>query len=169
MNERNYIKVSFDDERPMIRAVKTLLEANEIILDVRTPFPLHSLDKLLSMKRTRIPVGGFIFGVFGAISAFGFMVWVFTVSYPLIIGGKPYFAAPSFIPITFECTVLFAGLSMVVALLVRSRLKPDIYFTPDDDRITDDRFIIIIDTRHGATTVEKVRSVLSGIQNIEIK
>ena len=63
--------------------------------------------KLCEIKRTRIPVVGFIFGALGAILAFGFQAWVFTVSYPLIIGGKPFFSVPTFIPITFECTVLF--------------------------------------------------------------
>ena len=77
--------------------------------------------------------------------AFGFQAWVFTVSYPLIIGGKPFFSVPTFIPITFEVTVLFAGLAMVAALLIRSHLKPEITFTPVDERITDDRFVILVD------------------------
>ncbi len=105
----------------------------------------------------------------GAVSAFGFMAWVFTVSYPLIIGGKPFFAAPSFIPITFEVTVLFAGLSMAAAMLIRSKLKPDIRFKPVDERITDNMFVILVDTGDGKTTPEKIRSILSGINIIEMK
>ncbi len=169
MNDRKYISVSFDDERPLLQAVKKLLENNEIILDVRSPFPVHGLDKLLSMKRTRIPIGGFIFGALGAILAFSFMAWVFTVSYPLIIGGKPNFAVPSFIPITFEMTVLFSGLAMVAAFLIKSKLKPDIYFEPIDNRITDSTFLILVDSENGKTTVEKIKSILSGIQTIEIR
>jgi hypothetical protein len=121
------------------------------------------------MKRTRIPVGGFIFGALGALLAFGFQAWVFTVSYPLIIGGKPYFAAPSFIPITFELTVLFSGLSMAAALLIRSRLKPDIRFAPIEKRVTDDRFVILVEATDGGTTLKNVTSLLSGIQTIEIR
>jgi hypothetical protein len=168
MNDRNYISVSFDDERPLLQAVRKLLENNEIIIDVRSPFPVHGLDKLLSMKRTRIPIGGFIFGALGAILAFSFMAWVFTVSYPLIIGGKPNFAVPSFIPITFEMTVLFSGLAMVAAFLIKSKLKPDIYFEPIDNRITDSTFLILVDSENGKTTVEKIKSILSDIQTIEI-
>jgi hypothetical protein len=164
MNEKNYIRVSFEDERPLMEAVRKLLDAKETILDVRSPFPVHGLDKLLSMKRTKIPVGGFIFGAIGAVSAFSFMAWIFTVSYPLIIGGKPNFSVPTFIPITFECTVLFSGLAMAAALLIRSKLKPDIYFIPEDERITDDLFIVFIDNTNGKTTVENIKSTLSGIQ-----
>jgi hypothetical protein len=169
MNEKNFIRVSFNDEKPLMEAVKKLLEAKTRIIDVRSPFPVHGLDKALSMKRTKIPVGGFIFGALGAVSVFSFMAWIFTVSYPLIIGGKPNFSVPTFIPITFECTVLFAGLSMAAALLIRSKLKPDIYFVPDDDKITDDLFVIFIDNGAGNTDVEKIKATLTGIEIIEIK
>jgi hypothetical protein len=169
MSDRNYIMVSFGDEKPLLQAVKKLLENKEIILDVRSPFPVHGLDKLLSIRRSRIPVGGFVFGALGAILAFSFMAWVFTVSYPLIIGGKPNFSVPTFIPITFECTVLFSGLSMVAALLVRSKLKPDLKFEPVNDNITDDTFIILIDSEDGKTTVEKIQSTLSDIQTLDIR
>src|ERR1035437_8338521 len=153
MRKRNNIIISFDDEVPLLQAVKILRESKEIITDVLYPFPVHGMDEALSIKRSRIPVVGFIFGALGAILAFGFQAWVFTVSYPLIIGGKPFFAAPAFIPIAFEVTVLFAVLSMVVAMLVRSKLKPDIRFVPVDKRITADRFVILVDAAGAKTTL----------------
>ena len=169
MSKRNYISIIFDDEGPLLQAVKKLRKSNETIIDVLSPFPVHGLDEALSIKRTRIPIGGFILGLIGAITAFGFQAWVFTVSYPLIIGGKPFFAAPAFIPITFEVTVLFGGVAMVVALFVRSKLKPEISFDPIDERATDDRFIILIEPGDENTKVERVRSVLSEIQTVEIR
>src|SRR5450759_969247 len=169
MRNRNYISISFDDEVPLLQAIKKLKENKEKISDVLSPFPVHGLDEALSIKRSRIPVVGFIFGALGAILAFGFQAWVFTVSYPLIIGGKPFFSVPTFIPITFEVTVLFAGLSMVAALLIRSRLKPDISFKPVDERITDDRFVILVDAADEKTTLNRVKSLLSGIHTLEIR
>jgi hypothetical protein len=168
MSNTNYIKISFDDEVPLLQAVKKLLEKKEIIKDVLSPFPIHGLDEALSMKRTRIPVVGFIFGALGAALAFGFQAWVFTVSYPLIIGGKPFFSVPTFVPITFEVTVLFSGLGMVAALLIKSRLKPEITFTPVDERITDDRFVILVDGTDNEASLERVKTILSGIQTVEI-
>jgi hypothetical protein len=169
MSNTSYITISFDDEVPLLQAVKKLRENKEIIKDVLSPFPVHGLDEALSMKRTRIPVVGFIFGALGALLAFGFQAWVFTVSYPLIIGGKPFFSVPTFVPITFEVTVLFSGLAMVAALLIKSRLKPEITFTPIDVRITDDRFVILVDTPDNDASLARVRSILSGIQTVEIK
>jgi len=168
MSNRKYISISFNDEVPMLQAVRKLRDSNETILDVLSPFPVHGLDDALSIKRSRIPVGGFIFGALGAILAFGFQAWVFTIDYPLIIGGKPYFSIPTFIPITFEVTVLFGGLSMVAAFLIRSKLKPEIEFETFDDRITDDLFVILIDSGEEKTTVERIKVALSGIQTIKI-
>ena len=169
MNNRSYISISFDDEVPLLQAVKKLRDNKEKISDVLSPFPVHGLDEALSIKRSRIPIVGFIFGALGAILAFGFQAWVFTVSYPLIIGGKPFFSVPTFVPITFEVTVLFAGLSMVVALLVRSHLKPEIKFTPVDERITDDRFVILVDTPDEEINLKRITSILTGINTVEIR
>jgi hypothetical protein len=169
MKDRIIISISFDDEGPLLQAVRKLRENNEIILDVLSPFPIHGLDKELSIRRSGIPVVGFIFGALGATLAFGFQAWVFTVSYPLIIGGKPFFATPSFIPVTFECTVLFAGLSMAGAMLIRSQLKPDIRFIPPDNRATDDRFVILVESPEKDSAMKRITSLLTGIQIIEIR
>jgi hypothetical protein len=169
MSKLNNIFISFDDEVPLLEAVRILRANKEIITDVLSPFPVHGLDEALSIKRSGIPVGGFIFGALGAILAFGFQAWVFTVSYPLIIGGKPFFSVPTFIPITFEVTVLFAGLSMVAALLIRSKLKPDIRFTPVDEEITDDKFVILVNINNDETTLQRVTTLLSGIKTLEIR
>lgn len=159
----------FEDEKFLIQAVKKLLASNETILDALTPFPIHGIDNLLSIKRTRIPVGGFILGFTGAFLAFIFQAWVFTKSYPLIIGGKPFFSVPTFIPITFELTVLFAGVSMVIALLVRSKLKPDYRFVPLEGRITDDIFVVLVDSTGDKTSIAKIKATLADIQTIEIR
>ena len=169
MENANYISIYFDDEVPLLKAVGKLKERNEEILDVLTPFPVHGLDKVLSMKRSRIPLIGFIFGALGAILGFGFQTWVFTINYPLVYGGKPFFSAPSFIPITFECTVLFAALGMVSAMLIKSKLKPDRKFIPFDESITDGKFIIIVKADELESTRDRITLTLSGINTIEIK
>ena len=169
MKVKKYISVYLNDESPLLQAVGKLRDSRETIIDVLTPFPIHGLDKSLSFKRSRVPIAGFAFGLLGAVLAFSFQTWVFTVSYPLVFGGKPFFAVPSFIPITFEVTVLFAGIAMVAAMFIKSDLKPDIDFEAISDRITDDLFVIIIDAENEKTTIEKIRSTLEGIETVEIK
>ncbi len=169
MENKKYISVVFEDEEPMLEAVYKIQENNEQILDVFTPFPVHGLDKALGMKRTKIPVAGFICGAIGGLLGFLFQAWVFTVDYPLVFGGKPYLAVPSFIPVTFELTVLFTALGIVGAMLIRSRLKPSKKFDPVNDRITDDRFVILVDASgNEKSTRDHLQTVLSGVPNIEI-
>ena len=44
------------------------------------------------------------------------MWWTMSIDYPMVIGGKPYFSLPAFIPVTFEVTVIMATVSTVIAM-----------------------------------------------------
>jgi hypothetical protein len=165
MEDKNYISAFFDDEQPLLKAVKELKSNNIEILDVLTPFPVHGLDKALEMKVSRIPSIGFIFGVIGAIFGLGFQVWVFTSDYPLNIGGKPFLSIPSFIPVAFEVTILFSAIAMAAAFFIKSKLKPQKKYDIIDDRLTDDRFAILIDNK---TDKKKVQEILKNIEILSI-
>ena len=58
---------------------------------------------------------------------------------------------------------------MVAAFLIRSKLKPDIRFEPFDESVTDDRFVILVDASDEGNTLERVKSILSGINTLEIR
>ena len=146
----------FLDEKDLINAVKYLKEKNVEIHDVFTPFPVHGLDGLLGLKKSGIPIVGFVFGTIGAIGAFVFQSWVFTKSYPLKIGGKPFFSVPSFIPVTFETAILFAALAMFFAFLIRSKLGLGAENRIYDNRITDDHFLILLDTQNKFQTEQLI-------------
>jgi hypothetical protein len=132
----------YDDEQELLAAVKTAKEQHLEIMDVFTPFPVHGLDPLLGLKESRLHVVGFIFGMIGTITAFGFMTWAFAADWPMIIGGKPYWPVPAFIPITFEVTVLFSSIAMVVAFYTICGMGPGVVNPTLDDRITDDKFCV---------------------------
>lgn len=144
MTQVKYIKAYYSDDEDLIKGLKTLKEEGIEILDVLTPFPVHGVDKILGYRRSRIARVGFIGGTIGAITGFGFQTWVFTKDYPLNIGGKPFLAVPSFIPITFEIAVLFAAFFMVFAFLMRSKIGPGAKALIHDEKITDDRFVVLI-------------------------
>ena len=143
--DTKYLSAYYPDEIELLEGIEYLKREGIKILDVLTPFPVHGLDKVLGYRRSWIPRVGFIGGAIGAFCGFIFQAWVFTRAYPLNIGGKPFLAVPSFIPVTFECTVLFAAFAMVFAFLFRSKLglgaKSKIY----DLKITDDKFVVVAD------------------------
>lgn len=135
----------YNDEEDLLRAVKVANSKHLEIMEVFTPFPVHGLDPLLGFEESRLHIGGFIFGALGTLTAFLGMTWIFTKDWPVIFGGKPYWAIPSFIPITFELTVLFSAIGMVVTFYIVNGMGPGITLPILDDRITDDKFCIAFD------------------------
>ncbi|MGZ2370113.1 DUF3341 domain-containing protein [Ancylomarina sp. YFZ004] len=166
---RRYISAYFTDEEDLLRASKILMEKKILILDVLTPFPVHGLDKVLGLKESKLPIVGFIAGAIGTLFAFGFQTWAFVVDYPLFIGGKPHFSIPAFIPITFEVTVLFAAVAMVFAFLFRSKLGLGAKNKIHDERITDDRFVIIIEANENDEHFSHVKAILEQEEAHEIQ
>ena len=134
----------FTDEIDLLEAVEELQDRGIQIDDVRTPFPVHGLDQALKLPRSRLPKLAFVAGAIGGTFALWFQAWVFTKAWPLIFGGKPFLALPSFIPVTFEVTVLFAAFGIVIGFLASSKLGPG--SIPDilDEDVTDDHFQIIL-------------------------
>ena len=169
-NVQNQAFVSGYYEHPedLVDAVKEIREMQLPIEDIFTPFPIHGLDKLAGLKNSRIPTVGFIAGIIGGVSAFGFMTWVFTKDYPLVIGGKPFFSVPSFIPITFEVTVLFAAFAMVFAFLIKSKLGPGSKNRIYDKKVTDNHFVVLL---KGMTDsgIDAAKQTLSATGAMDVK
>lgn len=143
---KNVLYGLYDDEQDLLQAVRKANEDHLDIMDVYTPFPVHGLDPLLGLAESRLHIAGFIYGAMGTLTAFLFMSWVFTRDWPIIFGGKPYWSVPAFIPITFELTVLFAAIGMVVSFYIVCGMGPGKVIPTLDDRITDDKFCIAFET-----------------------
>src|SRR5690606_8989872 len=88
--------------------------------------------------------------------------------WPMNIGGKPAFAAPDFIPIMFELTVLFAAFGMVGTYYFANHLFPGRAPRVMDLRATNDRFVIAIDAKTNPYP-EKIDNLLKEARAIEVK
>src|SRR6056297_1789443 len=149
MANKNVIFGLYDDEQDLLSAVKTAKEEHLEIMDVFSPFPVHGLDPIMGLKESRLHIVGFIFGLIGTITAFGFMSWALASDWPIIYGGKPYWPVPSFIPVTFELTVLFASIGMVVTFYTVCGMGPGVSNPTLHDRITDDKFCVAFQLSEG--------------------
>ncbi|MEL7122383.1 MAG: DUF3341 domain-containing protein [Bacteroidota bacterium] len=159
----------YDDEEILLDAVKQAKSDHLNIMDVFTPFPVHGLDPVLGLTHSRIPVAGFIYGAIGALFGFLFMTWVFTRDWPIIFGGKPYFSAPAFIPITFELTVLFSAVGMVFTFFIICGMGPGASNPTLDDRITDDKFCIAFDASNASDDmIDQLKSFFSATGASEV-
>ena len=170
MASNKYIVGLFDHETNLIDAVRSFRKENVTITDTLTPFPVHGLEDELGYDDTRLHTAGFMFGITGTFVALSVMTWIMTTNYPINFGGKPNFALPSFIPITFELTVLFAAVGMVLVYCIRNGLYPGAVPRILDERITDDRFALTFEVDENTTKaeVEKIISLLNGSGAVEI-
>lgn len=140
-----YIIGVYDNEQILLKAVDAVRKGGVRIHEVFTPFPVHGLDEALGYRRSRLPIAAFLFGLLGTSLALTMQIGMMTVDWPMIIGGKDFFPLPSFIPVTFELTVLLASFGMVGTFFAVSGLKP--WGKPKifDIRSTDDKHIMAID------------------------
>ena len=145
------IHAIFDDEEPLMESVKTLRSQGIRITDAFTPFPVHGLDVAMGLPRTRIAICAFIYGLTGAGLATLMMWYMMVHDWPTDIGGKPSFSyymnVPAFIPITFESTVLCAAHGMAITFYLRCWLVPGASPKNPDPRTTDDKFMMVVETK----------------------
>lgn len=145
MSVKKFIVGSFYDEAVLFPAVKKTRRAGYKIHDVFTPFPIHGLDKEMGLRDTSLHVAGFIYGITGTATALGFITWMLTYDWPLVFGGKPFFSLPAWIPITFELTVLFASVGMVLTFCWLCQMAPFVKKDHFNPRSTDDTFIMALE------------------------
>lgn len=159
----------FTDELDLLNAVEALQGKGIRIADVRTPFPVHGLDTALKFRRSNLPKIAFVAGAIGGTLGMLFQVWVFTVGWPMDIGGKPQLSIPSFIPVTFELTILFAAFAMGIAFLLRSNLGPG--SIPDilDEGVTDDHFQIILSEKNNKISEVQLAEALTATGALDVK
>ncbi len=115
--------ISIKNAPNLLKAAEKIRDAQQIsYFDCFSPFPIHGLEKAMGLNRSWVPFFTLIFGLIGCVFAFSFMSYIDIFSWPMNIGGKPHFAWPAYIPITFEITILFAGLATVGAVVYLGRL-----------------------------------------------
>jgi hypothetical protein len=167
--DKNFILGVYEDEDVLMDAVSKIRKAGVKIHEVYSPFPVHGLDEVLGYSRSRLPIAAFLFGMLGTILALTMQFYMMKFDWPMIIGGKDYAAIPSFIPVTFEMTVLLSAFGMVGVFLVSSNLKPWGQPKIFDLRITDDKHVIAIDMAVNANFgEEKLRDVLKSADASEV-
>jgi len=136
----------FDDDEIVLKAIAIIREKGIPIHDVYTPFPIHGMDSALGLTYTRIPRAAFMIGATFCSIAFLTMWYLNAVDFPINFGGKPGASFPSFIPPTFEATVLTTGIGMAIIYMSVNYLVPSTKQHPIDLRITSDRFVMAFNT-----------------------
>jgi Protein of unknown function (DUF3341) len=168
MSSTKFILGLFDDPDVMMQGIDKLQKNSIPIYDVYTPMPIHGIDDKLGIKPSRLGFAAFMFGCLGGTTIFSLVYYMLVHDWPMDIGGKPAFAAPDFIPATFEWTVLFTAFGMTATFFFATHLFPGRTPRVMDFRATDDRFVIAIDAK-GNISHEDITNVLIEAGAVEVK
>jgi hypothetical protein len=140
----------FEQPDDLLTAARRTREAGYRQIDAYSPFPVEELSEALGFRDFFIPIIMLVGGIVGALGGFGLLIYCMVFSYPLNIGGQPRYAWPIYIPITFECTVLLAAVSGVLAMFLLNRLPEPyhpVFDAPNFDKATSSRFFLCIEAR----------------------
>lgn len=147
-SEVHGMAAAFESPDALLSAAKQIRAAGYRKVEAYTPFPVHGIDEILDIPRSKLGWVTFTAGLCGMLGALFLQWWTGSVSYPLVIGGKPFFAFEPSIPITFELTVLLASFGTVFGMFHLNRL-PTLYHPMFNFRnfwkVSDNQFILVIE------------------------
>jgi len=137
----------FDSASDLVAAARRTREEGYHKIDAYSPFPVEGLAEELGFRKNGVPLVVLIGGLLGCMSGYALQYWISAVSYPINVGGRPYNSWPAFIVVTFEMTILFAGLAAVLGMLALNGLPMPyhpVFNVPRFAFATRDRFFLII-------------------------
>ena len=168
--KNKYIIGIFDEDDKILDAAWKMKDSGVKVEDCFTPHPIHHLDHALGIKRTRLTIVAFICGGIGSVAALYLMTYMNVFDWPMNVGGKPndgYY--PSFIPVTFELTILFTAIGMATTFFGRSKMMPGVMEQLEDIRQTDDLYVMTINADKQKLSEEELKNLLINQGAIEVR
>jgi hypothetical protein len=161
----------FDNPNDLTAAARQARAAGYRRMDAYSPFPIEELSEALGLRPTRLPWLVLLGGLLGAAGGY-FMQYYFSVhGYPLNVGGRPLHSWPAFIPVTFELTILCAGLTAVLGMLALNGLPMPyhpVFNVPRFALATNDRFFLGIEALDPKFEREETKRFLASLGAREV-
>ena len=164
--------VMYDDDDKLMDAARELVGQGIHVNEVFSPFPIHGIDPIIGVTRTRLAIASFMYAMTGmSLAILG--MWYFMISdWPMNIGGKPSFSLleniPSFIPVTFEFSVLCGAHGIALTYFLRNGTLPGMPASNPDPRTTDDKFVMEITTSTNNLDAKKLESAIKKTALLEL-
>ena len=167
------IAATFKTPDEIINVAKKVSSSGFTEFDVNTPYPIHGMDQAMKIKPSKLGFVTLVMGLSGAAIALLFMYWSMSIDYPLVIGGKPFFALPAFIPVTFELTVLLATVSTVIAMIALFFRLPDnkhpLHDTEYMKSVSADKYGVVIESTDAKFDERSVTDFLKNLHPLKIE
>jgi molybdopterin-containing oxidoreductase family membrane subunit len=128
-----------------VHAIRALRAKGFADLRVYTPVPVEEIEEEVEKVRplSKVRLFSLIGGVTGTATGFFLTIWS-SLKWEIVTGGKHPVSIPPFVIIGFELTILFCGLSTLLALLILGKLPQWRPSPTYDPRFTLDRFGVAV-------------------------
>lgn len=171
--ERNIygILAEFDTATEWVDAAREIRDAGYKKTDAFSPFPVHEIDEALGIRRSILPFLVFGGGITGLLTGLGLQYFVHVFEYPIIVGGRPYFSLPSFIPPSYELTILFAAFTAVFGMILLNGLPQPyhpVFNVPRFALATREKFFLLIEAKDPKFDYEETKSFMQGLNPQEV-
>lgn len=142
------LTATFSTPNDIIHVAEKVRDAGYKKFDVQTPYPVHGMDDAMGLKETKLGYVTLVAGILSALGMILFIYWVTSIDYPQVIGGKPFWSWPAFVPVTYEITVLLSVLVTVGAMIAVFFKFPNnshpLHDTPYMKKVSSDKFGIYV-------------------------
>jgi hypothetical protein len=162
----------FDTAENLVAAAKQVVQAGYQRFDAYSPYPVEELDHAMRLKPSPLPYVILAGGIVGGVGGFFMQTYATVVDLPLNIGGRPLFSWPTYIPISFELTILIAALAGVVGLFAVTRFPQPYHpvFKSEDfvEHGSSDSFYLDIEASDPSFDLERTRQFMQGLGAVQV-
>ena len=161
----------FDNPTDAVRAAERVYAEGYRKIDAYSPYPIEALSEAVGVHRTPMPLIILIGGILGGLAGYFLQYYTHVIDYPLNVGGKPFHSWPTFIPITFECTVLGASLSAVFGMFAVNRLPQPyhpVFNVPNFALASRERFFVLVEATDPKFDREETAALLRSLGPREV-
>ena len=165
------LMAEFDNPTDLVAAARRTYEEGYRRINGYSPFPIEELSEAIGFHHTRLPLLVLIGGIVGGLGGYLMQFYLSAIEYPINVGGRPYHSWPSFIPITFETTILGAALTTVLGMLALNGLPQPyhpVFNAPRFALATRDRFFLAIEARDPLFDYEKTKQFMQTLEPREV-
>jgi mono/diheme cytochrome c family protein len=162
----------YDSPAALVAASRSVRDAGFTKWDTYTPFPVHGIDKAMGIRMTILPWIVLGAGLTGLATAILLQWWTNAYDYKWLVSGKPFWSIPANVPIMFELTVLFSGITALVAMLVLNNLplpSHPLDLVKRFSRATNDRFFLLIEAADPKFDDASTRALIEGTHALAVE
>jgi hypothetical protein len=164
------LMAEFDTPQAIVDATNAAYKAGYRKMDAYSPFPIEELHEALHFH-TKVQWIVLIAGMIGGMLGYSLQYWTSAIDYPLNIGGRPYHSWVSFIPITFETTVLIGAFSGAIGMLLLNGLPQPyhpVFNVPRFSMASSDRFFLCIESEDPKFDRVATKEFLKSLKPLEV-